>query len=96
MFSIILLYCIPIKAETIDVCKTCKYSSIKSAIEVAKDFDTIHIKKGTYKEHSIVVNKPLTIIGDNYPIIDGEKKEKYLPLYQITLLLMDYSLSTWV
>jgi len=74
MFSIILLYCIPIKAETIDVCKTCKYSSIKSAIEVAKDFDTIHIKKGTYKEHSIVVNKPLTIIGDNYPIIDGEKK----------------------
>ncbi len=32
------------------------------------------LKKGTYKEHNILVDKPLTIIGENYPVIDGELK----------------------
>ena len=49
-------------AQTIEVCKTCPISSIKDAIIQAKDFDTIIVKKGTYKEHDILVNKPLTII----------------------------------
>tara|TARA_R110002074_G_scaffold696_5_gene4029 strand:- start:185930 stop:187087 length:1158 start_codon:yes stop_codon:yes gene_type:complete len=48
--------------------------TVKDAIEIASENDTILIKKGTYKEYNINVNKPLTIIGENYPVIDGELK----------------------
>ncbi len=60
--------------QTIEVCNTCDISTIIEAIKVSKDYDTILIKKGTYKEHNIIVDKPLTIIGENYPVINGEFK----------------------
>ncbi len=61
-------------ANTIEVCNTCKVKTVKNAIEIALANDTILIKKGTYKEYNIDINKPLTIIGENYPVIDGELK----------------------
>ncbi|HMC01085.1 MAG TPA: nitrous oxide reductase family maturation protein NosD [Flavobacteriaceae bacterium] len=61
-------------AQYIEVCKSCGVSKLKEAISQAKDFDTIVVKKGIYKENNIIVNKPLTIIGKDYPIIDGELK----------------------
>ncbi|WP_299109088.1 nitrous oxide reductase family maturation protein NosD [uncultured Winogradskyella sp.] len=67
-------------AQTIEVCKTCPVSTLTDAITQAKDSDTIIIKKGTYKEHSIYIDKPLTIIGENYPIIDGEKKGEIITI----------------
>ena len=53
---------------------------MNSAIHSAKNYDTIVIKKGTYKEHDIIVNKPLTIIGENYPVIDGELKGEVITI----------------
>tara|TARA_R110002050_G_scaffold57866_5_gene130193 strand:+ start:21725 stop:22969 length:1245 start_codon:yes stop_codon:yes gene_type:complete len=78
-FKHIILFCSVIlscsaSSQTISVCKDCSITSLKEAISIAKEFDTIIVKKGTYKEHSILVNKPLTIIGKNYPVIDGELK----------------------
>ena len=67
-------------AQTIEVCKTCPISNVKKAISQAKDFDTIIIKKGTYKEHAIDIDKPLTIIGKNYPVIDGESKGEIITI----------------
>lgn len=61
-------------AKTIVVCETCAVKSIKEAIAMAQDLDTLLIKKGTYKEVDIIVNKQLTIKGEDYPIIDGEFK----------------------
>ncbi|WP_233783417.1 nitrous oxide reductase family maturation protein NosD [Flavivirga eckloniae] len=74
LFFSAILMAYPTYAQNIEVCNTCPVSSLKEAISLAKDFDTILIKKGTYKEHNILVNKPLTIIGENYPVIDGELK----------------------
>lgn len=61
-------------SQVLEVCSTCKITSIKEAIGVSKAFDTIMIKKGTFKEYNIIVDKPLTIVGENYPVIDGESK----------------------
>ena len=47
---------------------------------MAKDYDTILVKKGTYKEYNIEINKPLTIIGENYPVIDGELKGEIITI----------------
>ncbi|VAV83095.1 Nitrous oxide reductase maturation protein NosD [hydrothermal vent metagenome] len=74
-FSVSSLY-----AETIIVCKTCKVNSIKEAIAMAEDFDTIRVQKGTYKEFDIIINKPLTIIGENLPVIDGELKGEIITI----------------
>jgi len=67
-------------AQTVEVCKTCPISTLSDGIAQAKDFDTIVVKKGTYKEHNVIVNKPLTIIGENYPIIDGELKGEIITI----------------
>ncbi|WP_240964399.1 nitrous oxide reductase family maturation protein NosD [Flavivirga algicola] len=74
LFFIAILMAYPTYAQNIEICNTCAISTLKKAISTAKDFDTILIKKGTYKEYNIVVDKPLTIIGKNYPVIDGELK----------------------
>ncbi|WP_339610302.1 nitrous oxide reductase family maturation protein NosD [uncultured Planktosalinus sp.] len=64
-----------ITAKTIVVCASCEATSVKTAIEQAVDGDTILIKKGVYKEHSIIViEKSLTILGEDNPVIDGELK----------------------
>ncbi len=65
-------------AQVVEVCKNCDFKSIRTAIIQAKPFDTILIKKDTYKEHDIEINKPLTIVGQDYPIIDGELKGEIL------------------
>ena len=67
-------------AQTIEVCNNCAISTLNEAISSAKNFDTIIVKKGTYKEHNIIVDKPLTIIGENYPIIDGELKGEIITI----------------
>ena len=66
--------------QNIEVCKTCPISKLKDGIAKAKDFDTIIIKQGTYKEHNIIVDKPLTIIGEKYPVIDGELKGEIITI----------------
>ena len=62
----------------IEVCETCPIKSIKQAIATADHGDTIWVKKGTYKEYNIQVDKPVTIIGEDFPVIDGEDKGEVL------------------
>ena len=62
-------------ATEIVVCATCEISSIKEAVVNAKSGDTIRIKKGTYNEHEIeIIDKSLTIIGEDFPVLDAEMK----------------------
>ena len=63
-----------IYAEIIILCPNCPNSDIKNTVAMAKPYDTLLIKKGTYKTSAILIDKPLTIIGQEYPIIDGEQK----------------------
>lgn len=59
-------------ANTITICSDCEVKSVSEGVKIASDFDTLLIKKGTYKEYNILIDKPLTLLGENYPIIDGE------------------------
>lgn len=61
-------------SQNIRVCKTCDIKTLQGGIDAAQANDTVFIEKGTYKEIDVVVNKPLTIIGKDYPVIDGEMK----------------------
>lgn len=46
--------------------------SIQEAISQARPGDTILLSKGLYKEHDIYVNKRVLVLGEQYPVIDGQ------------------------
>ena len=48
------------------------FRTLGSAILAADSGARIVVKPGTYREPMIVVNKPLVIVGENYPVLDGE------------------------
>ncbi len=64
---------IPTQAKEIEVCAKCKIKRIKKAISIAHKGDKIVIKKGTFYEYGIIIDKPLKIIGQQYSIVDGGK-----------------------
>lgn len=67
-------------SKTITICKTCNISEVKKGIAVANANDTLIIKKGIYKEYNILIDKPLTIIGENEPVIDGNFKGEIIKI----------------
>lgn len=68
------------KAETLEVCNSCEFKSIKTAIENAAAGDTILIKKGIYREFNLHITKPLTIIGEGLPVIDGQDQGEIITI----------------
>ena len=74
----LLLISTAVSAKTIIVGNNQTVRSLKKAIEMAKDKDTILLQTGTYKEGAITLTKSLTIIGQNKPVLDGEKKYEIL------------------
>ena len=68
-----------IAARTIVVGKNQSVSSISKAVELAKENDTILVQQGIYKEGNIIINKKnLALIGQNFPVLDGENKFQIL------------------
>ena len=63
-----------ISARTIIVGKDQPVTSIRKAVELAKNNDTIIVKSGTFKEGNIVIDKNIILLGENFPIIEGENK----------------------
>lgn len=63
-------------SNTIIVGKGKPINSLKKAIEIANNNDTIIVNAGHYKEGNITINKKLTLIGINHPIFNGEKKHE--------------------
>ena len=61
-------------ARTIVVGKNQSLTSIRKAVELAKNNDTILVQPGTYTEGNIIINKSIVLVGQNFPVIEGEKK----------------------
>lgn len=60
--------------KDIIVCPDCEISSVKEAISLSANGDRIIIKKGTYTENNILIDKEIEITGEDYPVIDLEYK----------------------
>lgn len=61
-------------SKTIVVGPEEKIKSLKIAISVALPGDTILVKPGTYKEGNLIIEKSIVIIGEEYPVLDGENE----------------------
>lgn len=56
------------------------FSTIREAIRKANDKDTIWVHAGIYKEGNITINKGITIIGRDFPVLDGEGRFEILSI----------------
>jgi len=75
-----IIFSTAVSARTIIVGKNQQITSIRKAIELAKNKDTILVKTGTYKEGNIIIQKDIILLGENFPIIDGELKYEMLTI----------------
>jgi nitrous oxidase accessory protein len=69
---VFLLASAPCGANSLHVGLNQPFGSIREAIQKAKEKDTIWVHAGLYKEGNISINKAITLIGLNFPVIDGE------------------------
>jgi nitrous oxidase accessory protein NosD len=59
-----LIVFLPVKATRTLVVPD-EYPTIASAIANATEGDIVYVKKGTYREHSLVINKEITLMGEH-------------------------------
>lgn len=67
-------------AKTIHVGNKYNFKSIKTAVARIENGDSIIVHEGTYKEGNIIIQKTISFIGINNPILDGEKKYEILTI----------------
>lgn len=68
------------QANTIEVCTSCSVKTIKKAIALTEDGDSIIVHKGVYYESDIIITKAIHLIGIDNPVIDGESKETIIKI----------------
>ena len=78
LIFILFLFCLIGNAKTITVGKSYPVKTIKQAIALANDGDTIIVTQGVYREGNIIINKKIKFLGKNYPTIDGQHKAEVL------------------
>jgi nitrous oxidase accessory protein len=78
--AFVLMFCLShlMFSKTLTVGYGQKITSIKKGIAASSAGDTLIIKLGTYTEGNIIVDRPLYIIGESYPILDGAFKDEVI------------------
>ena len=79
-----------ISARTILVGKDQPITSIRKAIGLAKEKDTILVQSGIYKEGNILINKNIILLGQNYPVLDGENKFEILTVSGVNITIKGF------
>ncbi len=70
----LLIACQHSQAAVFRVGKNQPYQTIRQAIASAGRGDTVLVAQGLYLEKNISITKPLCLMGENYPILDGENR----------------------
>ena len=68
------------RANSKTVCPTCVIMDIQTAIRVANNGDTVIVKPGVYISVNTIVDKSITILGEDYPVIDGQSKDEVITI----------------
>lgn len=74
ILSIVSLFSLSVSARTWTVDQKGKLKSIKATLELSSSGDTIRIMPGVYHEGNIIIQKPITLVGIDFPVLDGENK----------------------
>jgi nitrous oxidase accessory protein len=74
------LISINVNAKTIVVAPKTKISTLKVALALAKNGDTIIVKKGIYFSYNTIIDKQLTILGQDKPVLDARHQEEVITI----------------
>lgn len=61
--------------------------SIIKGIELAKTGDTLRIQSGTYREGNIVLKKSISIMGEGFPVLDGENRYEIFTIHSSNIVI---------
>lgn len=85
-----LLFAFSSYAQSITVGPNEKYKTIAAAMAVAKNGDKIVVKAGTYPSHNLQINKSVQLIGEHYPVLDGELKDEVITILADNVVLKGF------
>ncbi len=86
---IIFLFCTSVNGAVLEVGQNKEYNKLVKAVSQAMAGDTLYLFQGTYREGTIVIDKPLTLIGKGQPVLDGENKYGILRIESDSVIVMD-------
>ncbi len=69
------------QGKTIRVGSAESVSQIKQAIAMAQSGDTILVRAGIYREGNIILQKAIVLMGEGYPVLDGENEYETLTVH---------------
>lgn len=55
-------------------------TSIRAALALAQAGDTVYVHAGTYAEGNLSINKPVTLIGLQFPVLDGQHRDEIITI----------------
>ena len=79
-------------ARKIDVGNSFSFTTIKSALAEAVKGDTVIVHGGEYREGNIIIDKSITLIGLDWPVLDGEKKYEVVSIKANHVLLTGFKI----
>lgn len=77
---IVLFFSAAVYAKTIHVGKQQAVKSVQQALKMAVDGDSILVHAGHYHEKNLVIDKTISLIGINYPVLDGDDKYEIISI----------------
>lgn len=77
----IILSTLSLQSKTIRVGPFESVTQIKQAIDMAQPGDTILVRAGIYREGNIILQKSIVLIGEGYPVLDGENEYETLTVH---------------
>lgn len=80
-------------AATIKVGQQYRITSIKKALDLATDGDTILVDRGIYREGNLAIRKRVALIGVDHPVIDGEKKHEPFSVFAPYVTIQGFTIN---
>jgi nitrous oxidase accessory protein len=66
--------------------------SVKAGLAAANPHDTLVVHAGTYKEGNIIIDKPIVLLGEGRPILDGENKYEILSIKSDSVTVIGFAI----
>lgn len=67
-------------AKTLEVGKGFLFQTIHAALKESRVGDTILVSSGVYHEKNLLIDKSVTLMGKNFPILDGDRKHEIVSI----------------
>lgn len=81
-----------VQAGTIRVGIHESVKTISEAIRSARAGDTVVVEKGIYHEHNLVIGKAITLVGKDYPILDGDHRYEIISVRSNSVVIDGFKL----